>query len=152
MQGPTGSIGVHAFAYNLQSSGVLSPINISPQAHALGSLVSLMSMLNLEVALYFSNFLFNTIPESGISPDQIGALVFCGVCREGFEPATSCSIANSLNINKDAVKGEQRFFKQVLKLDKNFHVYIHGQRKFIEKGYDAARDMSFYKLFFRDEN
>jgi 3-oxoacyl-[acyl-carrier-protein] synthase III len=42
------------------------------------------------------------ISESGISPDQIGALVFCGVCREGFEPATSCSIANSLNISKDA--------------------------------------------------
>ncbi|MCK5099486.1 MAG: 3-oxoacyl-ACP synthase III [Desulfobacteraceae bacterium] len=40
--------------------------------------------------------------ESGISPDQIESLVFCGVCREGFEPATSCSIADRLNISRDA--------------------------------------------------
>ncbi|MCK5313043.1 MAG: 3-oxoacyl-ACP synthase III [Desulfobacteraceae bacterium] len=42
------------------------------------------------------------IDESGISPDQIDSLVFCGVCKEGFEPATSCSIADNLNISKDA--------------------------------------------------
>jgi acyl-CoA:acyl-CoA alkyltransferase len=42
------------------------------------------------------------IEESEISPDQIESLVFCGVCREGFEPATSCSIADNLNISSNA--------------------------------------------------
>ncbi|MCP3900304.1 MAG: 3-oxoacyl-ACP synthase III [Desulfobacteraceae bacterium] len=42
------------------------------------------------------------IAESGISPDQIDSLVYCGVCREGFEPATSCAIANNLNISPNA--------------------------------------------------
>jgi len=42
------------------------------------------------------------IDESGIAPDQIESLVFCGVCKEGFEPATSCSIASHLNISKEA--------------------------------------------------
>ena len=42
------------------------------------------------------------IDDSGIASAQIESLVFCGVCREGFEPATSCSIADSLNISKDA--------------------------------------------------
>ena len=69
-----------------------------------------------------------------------------------FQGEHNSDVNADFKINKDAVKGEQRFFKQVLKLDKNFHVYIHGQRKFVEKGYDAARDMSFYKLFFREEN
>ncbi len=42
------------------------------------------------------------IDESGISPDYIESLVFCGVCREGFEPATSCAIADNLNISPNA--------------------------------------------------
>jgi len=43
----------------------------------------------------------NAIDESGIYPDQIEALVFCGVSREGFEPATACSIADNLNISEN---------------------------------------------------
>ncbi len=42
------------------------------------------------------------ITESGLSSDQIDSLVYCGVCREGFEPATSCAIANNLNISSNA--------------------------------------------------
>ncbi|MCD4741050.1 MAG: 3-oxoacyl-ACP synthase III [Desulfobacteraceae bacterium] len=42
------------------------------------------------------------IGESGISSDQINSLVFCGVSQQGFEPATSCSIADSLNISRNA--------------------------------------------------
>ncbi|MCD4721372.1 MAG: 3-oxoacyl-ACP synthase III, partial [Desulfobacula sp.] len=30
------------------------------------------------------------LDEANISPDQIGALVYCGVGQDGFEPATSC--------------------------------------------------------------
>ena len=40
--------------------------------------------------------------EAEISPDQIGALAFCGVCQDGFEPATSCHVASQLNISKTA--------------------------------------------------
>lgn len=50
------------------------------------------------------------------------------------------------------LKDEKRYFKHVLKLDKNFHVYIHGQKKYIEKGYDSDRDMNYYKLYFLEEN
>ncbi len=42
------------------------------------------------------------ITESEISADQIDSLVYCGVCREGFEPATSCAVANNLNISPNA--------------------------------------------------
>ena len=39
---------------------------------------------------------------SGISPDQIGALIYTGVCREQFEPATACRVANGLGIGGKA--------------------------------------------------
>lgn len=42
------------------------------------------------------------LDEAGISPDQIGALVYCGVCQDGFEPATSSSIAHQLKISNKA--------------------------------------------------
>lgn len=35
---------------------------------------------------------------SGISPDHIGALIYTGVCREQFEPATACRVAAGLGI------------------------------------------------------
>ncbi len=39
---------------------------------------------------------------AGISPDDIEALVFCGVGRDGFEPATACAVADSLKISPSA--------------------------------------------------
>jgi len=42
------------------------------------------------------------IAEADIDPDEIGALVFCGVCQDGFEPATSCAVASRLNIGPAA--------------------------------------------------
>lgn len=40
--------------------------------------------------------------QSGLGPNDIEALVFCGVCKDGFEPATSCAVANELRISKNA--------------------------------------------------
>lgn len=61
------------------------------------------------------------------------------------------SIPYDFEISKDAVKGEKKNFKSVLKLDKNFHVYVHGSRYYMEKGYDEERDLNFYKLYFKIE-
>ncbi|MBE0501945.1 MAG: 3-oxoacyl-ACP synthase III [Desulfuromonadales bacterium] len=36
--------------------------------------------------------------ERNISPEEIGAVVYAGVCREHFEPATACQVAAALGI------------------------------------------------------
>lgn len=59
---------------------------------------------------------------------------------------------DTFDINETAVKQQGRIFKSVLKLDKNFHVYIHGNRTFIEKGYDQGKNLNYYKLYYREEN
>ncbi len=71
--------------------------------------------------------------------------------RQQYEQEKEIPLSNDFPVSDYAVKDEKRYFRHVLKLDKNFHVYIHGQRKYIEKGYDTARDMNYYKLYFRDE-
>ncbi len=57
----------------------------------------------------------------------------------------------SFSIAPEAVKKKSRIFKSVLKLDKNFHVYIHGNREMIEKGTDDS-GKKYYKLFYEEEN
>lgn len=71
--------------------------------------------------------------------------------KKQYEEEKSIPLSPSFEVSDYAVKDEKKYFRHVLKLDKNFHVYIHGQRKYIEKGYDTARDMNYYKLYFRDE-
>jgi acyl-CoA:acyl-CoA alkyltransferase len=42
------------------------------------------------------------LDEARIISDDIGALVYCGVGQDGFEPATSCYVAKQLNISENA--------------------------------------------------
>lgn len=52
----------------------------------------------------------------------------------------------------DALKKGQKFFKSVLKLDRYFHIYVHGGGERMEKGFDPNKGMYFYKLFYETEN
>jgi 37-kD nucleoid-associated bacterial protein len=54
-------------------------------------------------------------------------------------------------ISPQAVKKQARVFKSVIKLDKNFHIYVHGNRELIEKGYDDVLKKHFYKIYFDQE-
>ena len=58
----------------------------------------------------------------------------------------------SFDISNAAVKKQAKVFKSVLKLDKNFHIYIHGNKELIEKGFDDDRSMNFYKVYYKEEN
>jgi len=57
---------------------------------------------------------------------------------------------DNFEISAQAVKKQARVFKKVLKLDKNFHVYIHGNRDLIEQGIDE-NGRKFYKLYYEEE-
>ena len=59
-------------------------------------------------------------------------------------------LTDGFDISAQAVKKQARIFKSVLKLDKNFHVYIHGNRELIEQGMDAD-GRKYYKLYFENE-
>jgi hypothetical protein len=61
-------------------------------------------------------------------------------------------LPDQFNISTQAVKKQARVFKSVLKLDKNFHVYIHGDKSLIEKGFDEQVGKNFYKIYFDEEN
>ena len=71
--------------------------------------------------------------------------------REEYQEERDVNIDEQFEISEPAVKKQAKTFKSVIKLDKNFHIYVHGNRHLIEKGYDDDRDMNFYKILFKEE-
>jgi hypothetical protein len=57
----------------------------------------------------------------------------------------------TFEIAPDAVKKQSKIFKSVLKLDKNFHIYIHGDRSMIERG-EESDGKKYYKIFYETES
>lgn len=59
---------------------------------------------------------------------------------------------DDFKISETALKKQAKILKSVIKLDKNFHVYVHGKRDFIVRGFDHDKQMQFYQLFFNEED
>lgn len=72
--------------------------------------------------------------------------------KKNFETARNYEIEDEFDINLTAVRKQQKLFKSILKLDKNFHIYIHGRRDLIERGVDEKTGKKFYKIFFEEES
>lgn len=60
-------------------------------------------------------------------------------------------IDDSFDISLHAVKKQAKVFKSVLKLDKNFHIYIHGNKEMIEKGVEKD-GRKYYKIYYNEES
>lgn len=71
--------------------------------------------------------------------------------KTGYEQEFESPVADSFEISAAAVKKQARVYKSVLKLDRNFHIYIHGNRELIEKGFDDGKGMNYYKVYFKEE-
>jgi len=71
--------------------------------------------------------------------------------KQQYEQGLDFSMEDSFAISGTAVKKQARVYKRVLKLDRNFHIYIHGDKDLIEKGFDKERNMNYYKVYFKEE-
>ena len=69
---------------------------------------------------------------------------------EQYQEEYEVDIPNDFMISSQAVKKQARTFKSVLKLDKNFHVYIHGNRDLIQLCYEED-GRKYYKIYFEEE-
>ena len=70
--------------------------------------------------------------------------------KDNYAQREDIEIADSFEINGAAVKKQARAFKSVIKLDKNFHIYIHGDRDLIEQGEDEKG--KYYKVYYKQES
>lgn len=70
--------------------------------------------------------------------------------RNDFQEEKEVELSQDFGISAPAVHKNQRVFKSVIKLDKNFHIYVHGDKKLIERGVDEM-GRKFYKVFYTEE-
>ena len=71
--------------------------------------------------------------------------------RSDYQQQRDIRIEDNFEISNTAVKKQSRFMKSVIKLDRNFHIYVHGNNQYIRKGYDEETGMNYYQLFFNAE-
>jgi len=71
--------------------------------------------------------------------------------KSDYEQENDVKIADEFEISDQAVKGAKRQFKSIIKLDKNFHIYVHGNQELMERGFDPQTNMNFYTLKFKEE-
>lgn len=71
--------------------------------------------------------------------------------KQEYQQKNDVNLYDEFQISDNAVKKQKKHFKSIIKLDKKFHVYVHGGHNDIEKGYDEDRGKKFYKLYYESE-
>lgn len=69
---------------------------------------------------------------------------------EQYRENKNVDISDNFQISSQAVKKQSRVFKSVLKLDRNFDIYIHGDKNLIEKGTEKD-GRKYYKIYYEEE-
>lgn len=70
---------------------------------------------------------------------------------EQYRDQNDLTMEDTFKIADQAVKKQNKNFKGIVKLDKNFHIYIHGGRDQIEKG-EEEDGRKYYKLYYDEES
>ncbi|MEM9051547.1 MAG: nucleoid-associated protein [Bacteroidota bacterium] len=70
--------------------------------------------------------------------------------RQNFADERGVVFEDEFDISPRAVKKSTKNFRSVIKLDKNFHIYVHGNPNLISQ--DEDENGKFYKIYYRDEN
>lgn len=68
-----------------------------------------------------------------------------------FRVNNDIELNENFEISQHAVKKQARAFKSILKLDKNFHIYIHGNKELIEQGVEKD-GRKYYKIYYNQES
>ena len=109
-----------------------------------------VDLLNKSVKFFKENENFDMLEFSNevmANPDVIATF---NQFKTSFQQERDLDLAENFSISESAVKKQARVFKSVIKLDKNFHIYIHGHRELIEQGTDE-QGRKFYKIYYQEE-
>jgi len=109
-----------------------------------------IDLLNRSIRYFKENEQFDLDEFSDIVIDNPKGAALFKAYKQEYEQEMETPIEDSFAISGNAVKKQARVFKSVLKLDKNFHIYIHGNRDLIEQGTEPD-GRRYYKIYFKEE-
>ena len=71
--------------------------------------------------------------------------------RTDFNKKMDLTAIDEFDVSQTAVKKNQKYMRSVVKLDKNFHIYIHARHDYVERGFDEEKGLKYYKLYYVNE-
>lgn len=107
-------------------------------------------LLNRSVKFFRDNEEFNMKEFSNEVMESPEVIKTFNKYRKNYQEEYDIEMDDQFAISDSAVKKQARIFKSVIKLDRNFHIYIHGNRNMIEQGVDES-GRKFYKIFYQEE-
>lgn len=108
-----------------------------------------VELLNRSVQYFKEKDEFNVQDFSSTVLEQPEVIESFNNYKEKYQTERDIKLNDSFTISDDAVKKQSRSFKSVIKLDKNFHIYVHGDRRMIEQGEDEKG--RYYKVYYNEE-
>lgn len=109
-----------------------------------------IDLLNRSVDYFKKNDSFDKVHfEKTVLQDQ-GLIKSFREYDQAYRQNNELELDDQFEISQNAVKRQMRIFKSVLKLDRNFHIYIHGNKELIEKGVDED-GRKYYKIYYNEE-
>lgn len=110
-----------------------------------------IDLLNRSVDYFKTHENFNKIEfENEVFQDS-GIIESFRSFDNNYRQENEIELTDNFEISPQAVKKQARVFKGVLKLDKNFHIYIHGDKELIEQGVEKD-GRKFYKIYYTEES
>ena len=109
-----------------------------------------IDLLNRSVAYFKKNDSFNKSEFEKEVFQDAGVIKAFRNFNEQYAEDHEFDITEQFDVSPQAVKKQTSVFKSVLKLDKNFHIYIHGNKELIEHGIEKD-GRKFYKIYYKEE-
>ena len=109
-----------------------------------------VDLLNKSVQFFKENESFNMASFASEVISQPAMIDSFNEYRTDFQREREIAISDNFTISESAVKKQVRSIKSIIKLDKNFHIYVHGHRDLIEQGVDE-NGRKFYKIYYNEE-
>ena len=109
-----------------------------------------VDLLNKSVAYFKDNEKFNIEKFTNEVICQSEIIDTFKQYKSSFQQDYDIKIADDFTISESAVKKQVRSIKRVIKLDKNFDIYIHGNSELIERGEDNKG--KYYKVYYNEES
>ncbi|MBR1626684.1 MAG: nucleoid-associated protein [Bacteroidales bacterium] len=72
--------------------------------------------------------------------------------KQQYEDENGMQLTDNFVMSDEALKRASRYLRSVIKLDKNFTIYIHGKREMVETGEDEEKGLRYYKFYFNKES
>ncbi len=110
-----------------------------------------IAMLNKSANYFKENETFNKQDFEDNVLSQPEVIEAFNEYQQQYAEEKKVEFKDDFGVSNNAAKKQQSKMKGVLKLDKNFHIYIHGDDSKIVKGIDPETGMKFYQIYYENE-